>query len=59
MHVSSIIAYSIIGVLLFAFLLLAYRDLAMLVRRPWDAPQPSSSKLLGGQLGLGRLACWG
>ena len=34
MHLSSIIADSIIGVLLFVFLLLAYRDLAMLVRRP-------------------------
>ncbi|MGN6370195.1 MAG: ABC transporter permease [Phycisphaerae bacterium] len=34
MALSTIIAYSIIGVVLFIFLLLAYRDLLMLVRRP-------------------------
>ncbi|HUO07098.1 MAG TPA: hypothetical protein VM008_02105 [Phycisphaerae bacterium] len=34
MPLSTIIAYSIIGLLLFGFLLLAYRDLFMLVRRP-------------------------
>ncbi len=34
MSLGTIIAYSIIGVLLFVFLLFAYRDLAMLVRRP-------------------------